>query len=379
MKPEIFYIGLMSGTSLDGVDGVMARFDGPVDQPVQIVAHAHRAFAADFARELLALNTASHDEIHRSALAANSLARGYAAVVGDLLVQAGCPPSQVRAIGAHGQTVRHRPGEFDGTGYSVQINNPALLAELTGIDVVAEFRMRDVAAGGQGAPLVPAFHRFAFAGGEEALAVVNLGGMANVTLINTAGVTLGFDSGPGNALLDLWCLRHTGKPYDEGGLWGTRGAPVSAVLAAMQAEPYFALPPPKSTGRDLFNAEWLDACLQRAADSARQCTAADIQATLVELTAWSVAQALQAQNTSTARVLAAGGGTHNAMLMRRLAALCAPRLVTTTERVGVAADQVEAAAFAWLAKACVERQPGNVASVTGARGARILGAVYPAA
>ena len=232
-------------------------------------------FGASLRHELLALNRSGADELHRAALAGNALARVYAALVETLLAQTSLARADIVAIGCHGQTVRHRPGEFDGTGYTVQLNAPALLAELTGIDVVADFRSRDVAAGGQGAPLVPAFHRALFGRGDRTVAVLNLGGIANLTLLSRDGSTTGFDCGPANALMDLWCQRTTGQPFDRDGAAAARGSVDARLLDALRAEPYFALPPPKSTGRDLFNAEWLDARLDRAqarrAFAARTC------------------------------------------------------------------------------------------------------------
>ena len=371
------YIGLMSGTSMDGVDGVLAAFPGDGGPPIQVLAHAHRAFSADQAQSLLALNSAGPNELHRAALAGNALARLYAEGVKDLLQGAAIAPAAVSAIGAHGQTVRHQPQAFDGCGYTIQLNNPALLAELTGIAVVADLRSRDLAAGGQGAPLVPAFHRAVFGRDGRALAVLNLGGMANLTALAADGGTLGFDCGPGNALLDHWCQRHTGQPFDDGGRWGAGGTVAAALLAAMQAEPFFALPPPKSTGRDLFNPAWLQACLA-GVSAATASAAQDVQASLAELTAWSCAQAVKQYAARSRELLVCGGGAYNAHLMQRLAAHLPTLAVLRSDAAGLPASQVEAAAFAWLAKAFVERRPGNLASVTGAAGPRILGALYPA-
>lgn len=368
------YIGLMSGTSLDGVDGVLVDFSG--EAPFQTHAHVHCPFSASLAQELLALNHPAPDELHRAALAANALARVYASVVSELLAQTKTAPAEVVAIGAHGQTVRHRPREFDGIGYTIQLNNPALLAELSGIDVVADFRSRDVAAGGQGAPLVPAFHRAVFGRADETVAVLNLGGMANLTAIAPNGSTSGFDCGPGNALLDHWCQRHTSQSFDSAGAWGARGAVSDALLHELQSENYFRLPPPKSTGRDLFNAPWLDAHL--ASTKAALMPAQDIQATLAELTAWACAEAVLRYASDARRVWVCGGGAFNTDLMRRLAARLPHQTVTPTDQAGLGVDQVEALAFAWLAKAFVERDPGNLMQVTGAAGPRILGALYPA-
>jgi anhydro-N-acetylmuramic acid kinase len=372
------YIGLMSGTSLDGVDGVLVDFPHGDSPPLQLRAHAHAAFAPAYAGELLALNSSGPDELHRAALCANALACVYAQVVADLLARAKLSPSEIRAIGAHGQTVRHRPGEFDGTGYTVQLNNPALLAELSGIDVVADFRSRDVAAGGQGAPLVPAFHRAVFARPSETVAVLNLGGIGNLTILAADGSTLGFDCGPGNALMDAWCRHHTGQAFDAGGAWAAGGGVIDALLRALQAEPFFAQAPPKSTGRDRFNSGWLDARIQAVSGAANPLRPQDVQATLTELTAWAAAQATLRHAPGAARLLVCGGGALNTQLMRRLAARLGAIRVESTDAVGIPVDQVEAAAFAWLARAFVERRAGNLVEVTGAAGPRVLGALYPA-
>ena len=368
-----FYVGLMSGTSLDGVDGVLVDLDA---QPMHVVAHVHRPFEPAMAHELLALNTSGEGELHRAALAGNALARNYAELVEALLKMSGTPRERVHAIGAHGQTVRHRPGEFDGTGYTLQLNNPALLAELCGIDVIADLRSRDVAAGGQGAPLVPAFHRVMFGRTGEAVAVLNIGGIANLTALCADGSTIGFDCGPGNALMDHWCLGHTGKRYDDGGGWAASGAVAASLLAQMLAEPYFALPPPKSTGRDLFNSHWLRAQLARYPSMPRP---RDVQATLTELTAVACAADVLLHVVGAQELLVCGGGAFNAHLMLRLAANLPGMDVLPTDARGLPADQVEACAFAWLARAFKRREPANLPSVTGAAGLRVLGALYPAA
>jgi anhydro-N-acetylmuramic acid kinase len=374
------FIGLMSGTSLDGVDGVLADFagsDSGAARPLQVLAHAHSDFPAALRAELLALNRSSADEIHRGALAANALARCYAVVVESLRAQAGVERRRVAAIGCHGQTVRHRPGEFDGIGYTVQLNAPALLAELTGIDVVADFRGRDVAACGQGAPLAPALHRAMFAAPGRAAAVLNLGGIANLTAIDADGTTLGFDCGPANTLLDRWIATSLGRPFDAAGAWAATGRVDPRLLEALRQEPYFALPAPKSTGRDLFDEVWLEGRL--AAGAARpRLGAADIQATLAELTAETCADACRRYAPSASELIVCGGGAHNADLMARLGRLLASRSVVTSTARGLPVDQVEAAAFAWLARAFVRREPGNISSVTGAAGPRVLGALYPA-
>ncbi len=367
----------MSGTSLDGVDGVLVSFDdGP---SLEVRAHVHRAFPSEFAAELLALNTPGGNELHRTALASNAVSQAYAEVVKALLEAAEVSPSEVVAIGAHGQTVRHCPGAFDGIGYTVQLCNGALLAELTGIDVVADFRSRDVAAGGQGAPLVPAFHRAAFGRDHDSLAVLNIGGISNLTVLEADGTTFGFDCGPGNVLMDHWCALHRGVPYDRDGAWAAMGSVDQELLRVMQNEAFFSRPPPRSTGRDLFNPDWLRQRLNQTADMGQVPDAVDVQATLTELTAWCCQQSMAQYAPHASRLLVCGGGTYNADLMRRLAQRLPQLKVESTEASGLAPDQVEAVAFAWLASAWVDRRAGNLPAVTGARGPRILGALYPAA
>ena len=376
MAAELF-IGLMSGTSLDGVDGVLADLS---DGGIAVRAHASAPFPVALRKELLALNRPDGaNELHRAALAGNGLARVYAEVVRMLLAKAAQEAAQIVAIGAHGQTVRHRPGEFDGTGYTLQLNNPPLLAELTDIDVVADFRTRDLAAGGQGAPLVPAFHAALFGRADETVAVLNLGGIANLSVLPPAAqaesrAVLGFDCGPANALLDHWCQRHRGAPFDAGGAWAASGRVHAGLLSRLLAEPYFARPAPKSTGRDLFHPEWLAAALAKEAPLAAQ----DVQATLAELTAESAARAVHEAASDARTLIVCGGGALNAHLMARLAALLPGVGVLSSDARGLPPQQVEATAFAWLARRTVRREPGNLASVTGARGARVLGALYPA-
>ena len=368
----------MSGTSLDGIDGVAVDFSGePAASPVRVLAHAHVAFGAPLQAELLALNRSSADELHRAALAGNALARAYAGVVERLLHETGLPRERVAAVGCHGQTVRHRPGEFDGTGYTVQLNAPALLAELCGIDVVADFRSRDVAAGGQGAPLVPAFHRAMFGRADTPVAVLNLGGMANISCLGPDGAAIGFDCGPGNALLDLWCAASTGRTFDRDGDWGARGRVDARLLQGMLSEPFLSQPPPKSTGRDLFHREWLDEHLA-GAECAGRLSDQDVQATLAELTAQVCAEAFRSHGRGAQELIVCGGGAFNGDLMARLGRLLAPVSVVASSARGLAPDHVEAAAFAWLAWAFVRRSAGNIPEVTGAAGPRVLGALYPA-
>ena len=355
------HYGLCIGT-------LQIRFDGAE------LEHACAPFPAPLKAELLALNRSGADELHRAALAGNELMRQYAAIVGQLLATSRASAADVRAIGAHGQTVRHRPQEFDGTGYTLQLCQPALLAELTGIDVVADFRSRDVAAGGQGAPLAPFFHRALFGRTSETVGVLNLGGISNITLLRTDGSQLGFDCGPANALMDAWCLRHKGQAYDMDGAWAASGQWQRALLDAMLADPFFLKPPPKSTGRDLFNPAWLASHL----DAFGPLAASDVQATLAELTARTCSDAVLRFQPDLRRLIVCGGGAFNSHLMGRLAALLPDAQVASSAEWGLPPLQVEAAAFAWLARKAVLREKLELQSTTGARGARVLGAIYPA-
>jgi len=360
------FIGLMSGTSIDAVDGALLEIGGEPPGALRTTAFASRSIPATLRRELEALQSPGADELARAALAANALADLYADVVADLLARAGCAAASVTAIGAHGQTVRHRPE----LGYTIQLLQPARLAEACGIAVVCDLRAADVAAGGQGAPLAPAFHAEAFRDSIERRAVVNLGGIANVSVLPPLGSpepVTGFDTGPANTLLDTWCRRHTGADFDRDGDWAHGGTVDAALLASWLAEPYFALPPPKSTGRDLFDAGWLDRPLSTHAERNPR----DVQATLVELTAVTVGRACRESGAK--RVFVCGGGAHNRFLMQRLAANAAPAQVTTTQALGLDPQAVEAAAFAWLAARRIDRMAGNLTSVTGARGPRVLG------
>lgn len=371
------YIGLMSGTSLDGVDGVLVDFSGA--HPV-LVADAYVAFPPDLRRAFLELQHAGHDEIHREALAANALAQLYAECVEHLLKTSGCIRREIRAIGAHGQTIRHQPGAHDGLGYTRQTQHAAVLAERTGIDVIADFRSRDIAAGGQGAPLVPAVHRALFGLPDAWQVVCNIGGIANLTVLppqssDARDTVLGFDCGPGNALLDHWVHTHHGQPYDRDGAWGRTGHVDETLLARLRSEPFFDLPPPKSTGRDLFNPAWLK---QRGGEALAHLRPQNVQATLLALTADTIASAVRRYAPLTKSLVVCGGGARNGALMARLSAQLPDIDIAPSDKFGVPANQVEALAFAWLARQCVRREPGNLHHATGAAGPRVLGTIYPA-
>jgi len=358
------YIGLMSGTSLDGVDAALVD----LSQAPSLIVAEFAPYPEEVKTALLAMHEPSDDELHRAALLGIKLSELYGVAVRGVLVTSGVSAKDVCAIGCHGQTVRHQPE----SGYTLQLGNPAWLAEHTGITVVADFRSRDIAAGGQGAPLVPAFHAVCFRDTRRHRVIVNLGGIANLTDLPPKGPVTGFDSGPGNLLLDAWAREHLDSDFDPGGAFAARGRPVQALLVAVLSYPYFSRSPPKSTGRDHFNLKWLHA------HDVNHHSTEDVQATLSELTARSIGDAIGKFCPGAEEVYLCGGGARNLDLVRRLK-LALPNLgVASTERLGIHPDWVEAMAFAWLAQRMIKREPGNLAEVTGAQGPRVLGAIYPA-
>lgn len=363
------YIGLMSGTSMDGIDAVLIETDGDA---LRVEAALCHPWPVDVARELHALCTPGENEIDRLGVADNLVAREFAAATRALLAKAGLAPSDIRAIGSHGQTVRHRPA----LGFTLQIGNAALLAALTGIDVIADFRTMDMALGGQGAPLVPAFHQALFAKPGALRVVLNLGGIANISVLpgHSAGV-YGFDTGPANTLLDGWYRRHhsQGGDYDAGGTWAASGRLVPELLETLLAHPYFAAPWPKSTGREMFTLDWLDHELAGGAYAP-----VDVQRTLQALTCHSIARQLPRLDEGQAELFVCGGGAHNGPLLGELAALLPRWRIASTAELGLAPDWVEGAAFAWLAMRFIRRKPGNLPAVTGASRPAVLGALYPA-
>jgi anhydro-N-acetylmuramic acid kinase len=362
-QPQLF-VGIMSGTSLDGVDVALVAFDNDV---CQLLSTQFLAYPESLKAELLALHTPQYNELEASSILGCKLANLYADAVKQLLSKAKVNAADIRAIGCHGQTIRHRPE----LGFTLQIGNNALLAELTDISVVGDFRSRDIAAGGQGAPLVPAFHKALFASKNKNRAIVNIGGIANVTYLPTSGKLLGFDSGPGNMLLDSWTKLKIGKDYDKDGAWAATGVVLQTLLSGMLAEPYFAMPPPKSTGRDLFNDHWL-----KQHQLYPHLRPQDVACTLVALTAQSIYDAIASVDVD--EVYVCGGGAHNKLLMSNLQEMLGDKLLATTDVLGVGVDWVEAVGFAWLAKQTLENKPSNLPEATGAEGLRILGAIYPA-
>lgn len=363
------YIGLISGTSMDSLDVALAAIEGERFEVRETYA---AALPAEVRQTLLGLCAPGEDELNRLAQAGVEFAEFCAATTLDALARWRVDPPMIAAIGSHGQTVRHAPRAHP--PYSVQLGDPSVLAERTGITTVADFRARDIAAGGEGAPLVPAFHAAVFRSATRDRAVVNIGGMANVTLLPARGEVSGFDTGPGNMLLDLWHLKENGAPYDRDGAFARTGCPSPELLAALAADEFFARPPPKSTGREYFDLQWL---LQRL-PAGRNLPSADVAATLVELTAKSIAEAIAGSRLESPDILVCGGGGHNRFLMERLAALARPAPVGSTTEKGIDGDFVEACAFAWLAWRTLNGEPGNLPAVTGARGERILGGIYAA-
>jgi len=372
------FIGLMSGTSLDGVDVALVDFshvDFDTLHPRLLDTH-FQAYPSALRRQILALQHPTGNELEVTALMGNVLAQLYAEAVNHLLKKAQFSPDKITAIGCHGQTIRHQPGAKDGIGFTLQIGNAALLSELTSITVVSDFRSRDIAAGGQGAPLVPAFHQAVFSSKKETRAIINIGGIANITYLSKNNDSenydvIGFDSGPGNMLLDAWIKQYKNLDFDADGAWASTGQVIAPLLSAMLAEPFFALKPPKSTGRDLFNDAWLN---QKLLGTNYQPH--DVARTLVELSAKTIYDALLMSCSELDSAYLCGGGARNILLKNRLEAMLTHTKLQTTDALGIGIDWVEAIAFAWLARQCLLHKTSNLPQVTGARGQRILGAIY---
>jgi len=374
------FIGLMSGTSLDGIDAALVEIASPPGAaPPRLLATQAAPMPEGLRQRLWALCHAERASFAELAAAEEAFCRLQAEAVAALLAASNTPREAITAIGSHGQTIEHAPGGHGGgPAYTLQLDNPSRLAELTGCRVVADFRRRDLAAGGQAAPLAPAFHEALFRTAGEWRLVLNLGGFANLTLLPPAEdprAPLGFDSGPANALLDAWHARHRSGRYDADGAWAASGRVDAALLQRLLAEPFFHLPPPRSTGRELFHMAWLEA--QLTGEEAPE----DVQATLAELTASSVMLAVEMARERlvappVAALIPCGGGAHNAALLRRLAARLPEARLAESDAWGWPADWLEAGAFAWLAWRRLAGLPGNLPSVTGAAGPRVLGGVY---
>ncbi len=358
---------------MDAVDAALVDLSGG---NVSMLAGAGLPIQPALRGELLGLCHGAASTLEQVARLDVEMGRMFVTAAQALLDSAGIDPAQVTAIGSHGQTIYHQP--LGASPTSVQLGDPNLIAELTGITTVADFRRRDIAAGGQGAPLVPAFHRAVFYSSERERVVLNIGGIANITVLprDSGQPVIGFDTGPGNALMDAWAMEHLGTPRDDDGRWSASGTINEYLLAALLDDPYFALAPPKSTGREYFHLDWLRKVLRRG--GMETLLPQDIQATLCELTAASITRAIAAFAPDTQQMLVCGGGVHNSTLMRRLRSLSKDYEVASTATFGIDPDWVEAIAFAWLAKQTLENKPGNLPSVTGARRAVVLGGVYRA-
>lgn len=369
MSQRQLYIGLMSGTSADAIDAVIVD----LQSTPQLLAQYTLPLPVKARQQIHALSLPSDNEIDRMGALDADLGKLFAQTSLELLAKAGISAAQITAIGSHGQTIRHRPpGSSEGT-FTLQIGDPNLIAELTGITTVADFRRRDMAAGGQGAPLVPAFHRAIFHTQDKDRVIVNIGGMANITWLPTQGQTLGFDTGPGNVLMDSWIAEHLGKPYDQDGIWAASGQICAPLLTALLAAPHFKMQAPKSTGRESFNRGWLDGNLRKLTSI---LTPVDVQATLLELTAITIADSINHLSQSSKEIFVCGGGAYNTALMQRLNALLPKDVVASTAVLGVDPQWIEAMAFAWLAQQTISHRTGNLCEVTGAKREVILGGVY---
>jgi anhydro-N-acetylmuramic acid kinase len=361
------FIGLMSGTSLDGMDAVLVDF-GEKPQDIKIMGHSYVPYENSLKEVLLRLHSPSPNELEQSLIAGNAVSKKADEATQALLKKTNIISKNIRAIGFHGQTIRHQPNK----GFTLQIGNPALLAELSNINVIADFRSRDVAANGQGAPLVPAFHHEIFSHPTTYRAILNIGGIANVTLLNPKSTVSGFDTGPGNILLDHWSKMHHDKTFDENGSWAKEGKLIKSLLDVFFEDAYFEKTTPKSTGRDHFNEAWLNKHLNKS------YSIQDVQRTLLELTALSIVKAIYSYHAKIIEIYLCGGGALNSFLVERLKTLLPKINIQLTDVLGIPTQYVEAAAFAWLAKQTLFLKPGNLPEVTGAKGLRILGALYPA-
>jgi anhydro-N-acetylmuramic acid kinase len=371
MTQRQLYIGLMSGTSADAIDAALVEF-----QPYpHLITHYSLPFSSQIKQQIHALSLPDANEIDRMGFLDVELGKLFAQASIELIAKSGISKAEVIAIGSHGQTIRHRPPGSSQGVFSLQIGDPNVIVERVGITTVADFRRRDIAAGGQGAPLVPAFHQAVFQTQTKDRVILNIGGMANISWLPAQGQTLGFDTGPGNVLMDMWALQHLGTPYDENGAWAAKGKVDANLLRNMLADPFFAMPPPKSTGRESFNLLWLNECTKKPQST---LTAVDMQTTLLELTVTSIADSINKLSPTHKEILICGGGAYNSQLIQRLQMLLPNDAVATTSAVGIDPQWIEAMAFAWLAQQTINHRPGNLCAVTGANREVILGGVYHA-
>ena len=371
MSKTNLYIGLMSGTSADGIDVALVDFN---NENIKLLAHRERPLEPEIKDKILQLCQPGDNEIDRMSALDRQLGHQFALACKELLLQSNLPAAAITAIGSHGQTIRHRPTLPRGEAFTLQIGDANTIAEQTGITTVSDFRRRDIAAGGQGAPLAPAFHKAAFHSSQNSRAVVNIGGMANISYLPSRGKVIGFDTGPGNVLLDTWIFHQQSKAYDRDGAWAASGECIPSLLQQLLKHPYFYLDPPKSTGREEFNLTWL---LEQLKYHAKHEQEEDIQATLLELTAVTISQdILMLSQDEILEVYVCGGGAYNQQLMHRLTQLLPAHRVASTEKLGIAPEWVEAVAFAWLAKQTIEKKSGNLPAVTGADRSVPLGGIY---
>ncbi len=365
-----YYVGLMSGTSTDAIDAVLVDFDSNT----RLIASYSLPIPQYLRDELLQLNSPGFGELDAMGHLDQTLGDLFAQAALALIHQAGIEPSSVIAIGSHGQTIRHRPPEAGARGFTLQIGDPNIIAQTTGITTVADFRQRDMALGGQGAPLVPGFHRALFQSPDADRVLLNIGGIANITWLGRDDRIIGFDTGPGNCLMDAWIQRQQEQPYDRGGRWASQGKVSAVLLSRLLSHSYFQQPHPKSTGRETFNLDWLAPFLAQDAELA----AVDVQATLLELTCLSISQSISTLTSEPGLdIYVCGGGAYNTCLMQRLQELAPQHTIQSTQALGLAPDWIEAMAFAWLAQQTLEGKPGNLCQVTGAREQTLLGGIYP--
>jgi len=367
-QPQL-YIGLMSGTSVDGIDAALIRIH---DNKIELIAHAETSYSSQLRQQVLDLCQTGSEEIERMGSLDHRLGRQFALCVNELLTQNGINPSEISAIGSHGQTIRHRPPSSSNTPFTLQIGDPNIIAQHTGITTVADFRRRDIAAGGEGAPLAPAFHDNVFRANSSRRGIINIGGIGNITVLGNDQPCFGYDTGPGNGLMDYWINKHQKKRFDRSGHWAQSGLVNTKLLHTLLSHDYFHRSPPKSTGRELFNGAWLEGILKQGFNN---LLPQDVQATLLELTVTSITQELTRHHCTEAYIC--GGGAFNQSLMKRLDELFEGS-VQSTAVLGIAPQWVEACAFGWLAHQTMQRLPGNCRTVTGAKEAVILGGIYTA-
>jgi anhydro-N-acetylmuramic acid kinase len=362
------YIGLMSGTSVDGIDAALVDFSG---ETLKLIAFEYQPFSKNLKTKIQHISCVNQTLLLSDYGALDcELGHLFADAVNNLLKKSGLSPSAIRAIGSHGQTVYHQPNTI--LPFSLQIGDPNVIAEKTGITTVADFRRRDIAACGQGAPLAPAFHQAVFARTHKNITVLNIGGIANITVLSPDKI-IAFDTGTGNTLMDYWINKHHNLPYDKNGEWARMGNVIPHLLHQFKQADYFAAPPPKSTGKEYFSVTWLEQKLSFF----KNYKAEDVQATLCHLTADTINEAIALYAPHTEQILVCGGGVHNAYLMELLA--LKNNALSSTEDYGVHPNHVEAIAFAWLARQTMNNLAGNLTQVTGAKSTVILGGIYPGA